>query len=233
MGGFVGASWLTLAVPAVTYALGYAYFVSYFGSFGLGVQEIPIEQVFRQGALSFLIALLPEDMDFFQFLPLVSTIVLVVLAVAPLGKLERFRPLVAAAAVLCLLLSAAPAAFRQGRMDAENVIHTPPVYLALAEIPAVVAPARAQEQSCQQLEAGAVSESPAARWSARATALTAANACGSLRLIWQDANATTVGTRSCRRVGGGQGCGWQVFRVSAEQVAITMIDRRPRRGGQP
>ncbi len=231
MGGLIGTSWLTLAAPAVTYMLGYAYFVSYFGWFGLGVQEIPIEQVFRQGALSFLIALLPEDFSFFLFLPLLSTIVLVVLVVAPLGKFERFRPLIATAAVVCLLLSAAPAAFRQGQADADNVIHTPPVYLALAEIPGMAVPAPAQEHSCQQLEAGAAEENPAARWSARAAALTAANECGNIRLIWQDGNATTVGARSCRRVGGGQECGWQVFRVSAEQVAITAIDSRPRRGG--
>ena len=215
MGGFVGASSLILVAPVLTYALGYAYFVSYFGSFGLDVKAvaIPIEHYFVQGVLSFLIALFPEDMDFFQFLPLLSTIVLVVVALAPLGKVAQFRGLIAAAAFVPLLVAAPAAAYRQGQADAGNLFNTPPVYLALAEIPGVAAvPAPTEEQSCQQLVAGGAQEA-AARWSARAAALTAANECGNVRLIWQDGNATTVGARSCRRVGGGQECGWQVFRV--------------------
>lgn len=234
MGGFVGASSLILVAPVLAYALGYTYFVSYFGSFGLDIKAvgIPIEHYFVQGVLSFLIALFPEEMDFFQFLPLLSTIVLVVVVLAPLGKLTQFRGIIGAAALVPLLVAAPAGAFRQGQADAEVLLSKPPVYLALADIPGMAQAAPEQAQSCQQLESGAAQESPTARWSAHAAALARANECGNVRLIWQDGNATTVGVRSCRPVGGGQQCGWQVFRVSAEQVAITAIDSRPTRGGQ-
>lgn len=229
MGGFVGGSSLILAAPVLTYALGYAYFVSYLGSFGLDViaVAIPIENFFVQGVLSFLIALFPEEMDFFQFLPLLSTIVLAVALVAPLGKFSQFRGVTGAAALAILVVSAGPAAFRQGQSAAEGVILRPPVYLGLGELSPAAPAAPIQEQTCEPLG------EPTARWSAHAAALASANECGHFRLIWQDGNATTVGARSCWRVGGGQECGWQVFRVSAEQVAITAIDSRPRRGGQP
>lgn len=242
MGGFVGASSLILVAPVLAYALGYSYFVSYFGFFGLDVKAvgIPIEHYFVQGVLSFLLALFPEDMEFLQFVPLLSVIVLAVVVTAPLGKLARFRGMLGTAAFVPLLVAAAMGAFRQGQVEAQDLIRDQPVYLALGAISDGPRPGVARDEQgaapgdvCQSLDqAGNQVRAERRTWSARALALAAANECGGLRRIWQDDNAITVGSRWCWRSGGGQECSWQVFRISSNQVAVTAFDGSSRRGEQ-
>lgn len=241
MGGFLGASSLILVAPVLAYALGYSYFVSYFGFFGLDVKAvgIPIEHYFVQGVLSFLLSLFPEDMDVLQFVPLVSSVALAIVLTAPLGKLARFRGMMAAAAFTPLLVAAAIGAFRQGQAEAQNLIDDQPVYLALGALSETTAavetsdgqPGQTVPDICQAPDrAGNEVRAQVRTRSARVAALALANECGGLRRIWQDGNAITVGSHWCWRSGAGQECGWQVFRISSDQVAVTAFDGRSRSG---
>lgn len=233
MGGFFGASWLLLAAPVLTYGLGYAYFVAYFGFFGLDVKAmaIPIEHYFAQGVLSFLLALLPpEDADFVGMFPLIGVVLLVVVVLAPLGRFAKFRSLAATLIAVPLFAVTTGNAFVQGRAGADEVLDGRASYLVLAQ-PAA-APDAALVADCPGPNRAA-DEAPPQDRSAWPAFFARANHCGLLHRVWQDSETTVVAAHWCWRAGGGQNCSWEVLRLPTEQVAATVLEGDRRQGGQP
>lgn len=213
---YLGPSSVILVAPVIAFGLGYAYFVGYFGFFGVHITAlaIPPEHFFVQGALSFLIALLPEHMTFGQLVPLLSLIVLMTAVVIPVERLGRFRNTIAWSAVVPLLAAGAFSAFHQGVTEAEAVRQGPPVYLRLDGV-AAGEPAACGEPAAQP---------PAPNWETQQAALMQANACGALFQIWQDDERTIVGVRACEADDGAhRACYWRVSNISTETIAASAM----------
>lgn len=210
---YLGPSSVILVAPVIAFGLGYAYFVGYFGFFGVHITAlaIPPEHFFVQGALSFLIALLPEHMTFSQLVPLLSLIVLLAAVIVPVERLGRFRSMIAWFAVVPLLASGAFSAFHQGVAEAEAVRQGQPVFLRLEGV------AAGEPAAC-----GTAAAQPMQNWETQQAALLQANACGALFSIWQDDDRTIVGVRSCQDDDGSpRACYWRVYNISTETIAAT------------
>ncbi len=216
-GGLLGASSVILAAPVVAYGLGYAYYKSYFGFFGVDVLTltIPIDHYFAQGVLSFLIALAGSaETGVFRWAPLICTLVLLAALVFP--QFARFRTIVAWIVIVPLLASGGVSAFQQGQEEASTLADGPPAFVELGDLSAAVS-SSAERNVCDERSGSTVG------WTARRARLVQANECGWLRNIWQDSQTSILGTRVCLGEAE-ESCRWQVFRFSPEQFALTAIE---------
>jgi hypothetical protein len=219
-GGLFGASSVILTAPVLAYGLGYAYYKSYFGLFGVDVLNlpIPIDHYFAQGVLSFFIALAGSaDTGVLRWLPLVCSLILIAALIFP--QFARIRTIVAWVVVLPLLTSGVASAFQQGREDAGTLIDDRPAYVDLHALGEV---APADPNMCEQDAA------LTAQWSDRRMDLVRANECGRLRSIWQDEQASLLGAQTC---GADGACRWQVYRLSTEDFAVIATESQSVRRG--
>lgn len=210
--GLFGASSVILAAPVLAYGLGYAYYRGYFGFFGVDVLSlpIPIDHYFAQGVLSFFLALVGSaDTGVARWVPLLSTLILILALVFP--QFARIRTIVAWVVILPLLTSGIASAFQQGREEAATLIDAGPVFVDLGQI---TDPSSAPPEC-------AVAPGHTDTWTERRAALIAANECGRLRSIWQDERGSVVGTEVCAV---NTPCRWQVYRLSAEDFALTTTE---------
>jgi hypothetical protein len=192
--------------------LGYAYYKSYFGSFGVDVLSlpIPIDHYFAQGVLSFFMALVGlADTGVLRWIPLLCTIILILALVFP--QFARIRTIVAWVVIVPLLASGIASAFTQGQEDAGSLTAAAPAFVDVRPLTDISAP----PPDC------AAAPGRAGTWSERRAAFIHANECGNLRGIWQDERGSVVGEQICVEA---IGCRWQVYRLSAQDFALTTTE---------